>query len=141
VIESTIRHTGVEREEDNKKIFELKSTRFEVGIGDPTTGEYPHFPVPMNKGEERMIDNLSFTVEEVSPKTRTVKIGISQVGQGRNGLCLEQVRKEGDVLLIGSVAEIVLRKFRLDGRPVFRFSVAKDIRVHSRDRMGYRQAS
>ena len=115
--------------------FMLKATVGEVRIEEiEKSGKHPHFRVPINVGEERLIGNLSLTVDAASPLDRSVHVTIRRQEGYPAIFSLEDVLQKGDVLEFGSEAKIVLRKFRQDGRPLLHMAVAREIRVASRER-------
>lgn len=127
--------------ENNRKPFTLRATGRYVGrIGGKETGQFPHFEVPLSVGEERMIDTFSFIVESCCPQTGSVEVSVGQICESTAGLSLDDVNLQGNLLKIGDIAQIALRRFRFNGRPIFHFAAEKDVKVLSRERF-YQQST
>lgn len=124
-------------EQGRKKLsFVLQATKRYVGPKyGRETKQFPHFRVPLNAGEERIIGNFSLTVESCCSKSMTAELVVEQICDNPQDITIKDVYQKGNVLKIEGIAEIVLRRFRIDGRPVFHMSVARNISVRSRERM------
>ncbi len=123
-----------EVESEEKIPFILRATNKKVEIGKRKSRKHPHFRVPINVGEERLIGNLSLTVDTASLLDRNVHVTIRRQEGHPAIFTLDDVFQKGDVLQFGSEAKIVLRRFRQDGRPLLHMAVAREIRVTSRER-------
>ena len=127
-----------EIQSDNKRTFALTATRAQVNIGMPETGQYPAFIVYLNRNDERLIGcNLLLRLEDFSPQCKSAKVSITQLQKSSDGLRLEDVHQDGDILCIGEEVKIVLRRFRPfrgDG-PIFFVAARKDLRIISPQRL------
>ncbi len=119
-----------EIEQEEGVPFILKATKEKVGI----SGTHLHFRVPVSVGEERLIGNLSLTVDTANPLDRSIHVTIRTQEGYPVIFSLDDVFQKGDVLEFGSEAKIILRRFRQNGRPVLHMAVAQEIRVSSRER-------
>lgn len=127
-----------ETQSDNIRTFTLTASLAEVNIGCPEDGRYPAFPVYLSRDDERMIGcNLLLRLEDFSPQCKNAIVSIKQLQTDSDGLKLEDVHQEGDVLCIGEEVQIVLRKFRpFRGHgPIFFFAARRDLRVISPQRL------
>jgi len=111
--------------------FILMATEREVGSDKPRTGEYPHFGFPMEIGEVRVVDNFALKLEESRKEENAVEVSMISTGSGLYGLTLDDLIQEGEVLHVGSIAEIVFRRFNRNGRFRFHASAPIDIRIYT----------
>ena len=123
------------QEHEPHTVYTLKATSEEVDSGNHSDKLHPHFRLPLSTGEERIIGNLSFKVLDVCPQTQWAKVSLSPIESDSHGLSSQEIRQEGDILRIGQDGEIVLRKYRDNGRPVFHMCIARIICIHSREQM------
>ena len=127
-----------EIESDNTRTFTLTASSDQVNIGSPETGRYPAFIVYLNRNDERLIGcNLLLRLEDFSPQCKNARVSITQLHNASDGLKLEDVHQEGDILCIGEEVKIVLRRFRPfrgDG-PIFFMAARKDLKVISPQRL------
>ena len=115
------RETELERE----KHFILSVSERSVGVGGKSardSKQYPHFPLKLSVGEKVIMGDFYFSVLSCNP--RSVNVSVSS---DKDTFDLKQVTMKGSILKIRNIAEIVLRRIRLNGQPLFHVSLERSI--------------
>ena len=126
MIERTLTVVKEKKERLKERTFTLKATQKFVGIGNKSEGQHPHFSLRLSTGEAVFMGDLFFKVLSSCSETRSVCVAMSLVKESSR-FDLNDIRKKGQMLIIGDIAEIVLRKIRLNGQPYFQISLERRI--------------
>lgn len=108
--------------------FILTVTQREVGVTSGRSRTHPVFPYHIRAGESYPIGNLQILAGVPCVETQSVELTLQDSHVEDNGICLDELRLEGDVLLLGTKGAAALREIK--GEIIMlQMSLSRDIKL------------